>query len=228
MKHILLATIAAGTSSHAAIVVSLPGNTETSSWKHLDNSNPYWAANAYPTAFPGTAPWPAAVAANGSGSQGSAMLMKVSGNGYFSGSSIYDAGGAGTFSLFDDSPVSNLANLVFQIDAGTSIGIPPTLNYNGGSQALAPDHSAQTDGSHLTFNFSTGQSFPTLNQAWQWDLTGLGVTSYQITWGSTPDNHLTQYEFNLAAGDTFVQVIPEPSTALLAWLIPSALFRRRR
>ena len=214
--------------AHAAFTVNLPGNTETSGWDNLKNSNSYWSANGYPTSYPGTAAWPAPVAANAAGSQGSAVFMKESGNGYFSGSSLYDAGGAGSFAISDDAPIAGLATIVLQIDAGTSIGVPPTLNYNGGSQALAPEFSALGDGDYLTFNFETGQSFPTLNRAWQWDLTGLGVNAYEIVWGSVANNHLTQYEINLSAGDTFTQVVPEPSAVVLVSFCSLALFRRRR
>jgi hypothetical protein len=228
MKHTLTAVFAATATTHAAISVSLSGNTESSGWDNLKNSNSYWSANGYPTAYPGSAAWRAPVAANTAGSQGSAVLMKTSGNGYFSGSSLYDAGGAGTFSISDASPIAGLSTVVFQIDAGTSIGVLPVLHYNGGSQALAANYFAQADGGYLTFNFTTGQSFPTQNRAWQWDLTGLGVTSYEIVWGSTANNHLTQYEFNLATGDTFSQVIPEPSSAVLISLASLALYRRRR
>jgi hypothetical protein len=154
--------------------------------------------------------------------------MKVSGNGYFASQSIYDGGGAGLYSISDTSPLANLETIVFQLDTGTSIGVLPSLNYNGGSQALPANWFAQADGEYSTFNFQTGQSFPTQNRAWQWDLTGLGVTSYEILWGSVTNNHLTQYEFNLTTGDSFTQVIPEPSAALLASFASIALFRRRR
>ena len=214
--------------THAAFTIHLPGNTETSGWKNLRNSNPFWSANGYTTTFPGAAPWPAPILANVAGSQGSAVFMKTSGNGYFASQAIYDGGGAGTFSISDTSPLANLATVVFQLDTGTSFGVQPTLNYNGGSQALAANWFAQGHGNHLTFNFQTGQSFPTQNRAWQWDLTGLGVTSYEITWGSVTNNHLTQYEINLSTGDSVLQVIPEPSSSLMAGLASLALLRRRR
>jgi hypothetical protein len=154
--------------------------------------------------------------------------MKKSGNGYFSGSSLYDAGGAGVFAVSDDSPVSGLATVVLQIDAGATIGLLPVLNYNGGSQALEAGYFAQVDGEYLTFDFTTGQSFPTQNRAWQWDLTGLGVASYEIVWGSVANNHLTQYEINLTTGDSFLHAVPEPASAVMFSLASLVLFRRRR
>jgi hypothetical protein len=211
----------------AAFTISLPGNTETAGWDNLKTSNPFWSTNGYPTSFPSaTAAWPAAIAANVSGSQGSAGFMKNSGNGYFSGSSIYDAGGAGVFSVSDSSPLASLATVVLQIDAGAAIGVVPVLNYNGGTQALAANYFAQANGEYLS-GFG-GPPSPTQNRAWQWDLTGLGVTSYEVKWGSVANNHLTQYELNLTTGDTFAQAIPETSSALLASLASLAFFRRRR
>lgn len=215
-------------SASAAFTVNLAGNTEMAAWQNLSNANPFWAANGFPTSYPGAGAWPASVAANAPGSEGSAALMKVSGNGYFSGSSIYDAGAPGMFSLSDASPISDLATLVFQIDAGTAIGVMPVLNYNGGTQALAAQYFAQGDGDHLTFNFQTGQSFPSVNRAWQWDLTGVEVSSYEIVWGSVANNHLTQYGFQLASSDAFTQVVPEPSALILVSSFSLTLFRRRR
>ncbi len=213
----------------AAFTISLPGNTETAGWENLRSTNPYWAANGYPTSFPSAAAaWPAAIAANVAGSQGSAGFMKNSGNGYFASASIYDAGSPGVFSVSDSSPIASIATVVLQIDAGTSIGVVPILNYNGGSQVLAANYFAQNNGEYLTFNFQTGQSFPTQNRAWQWDLTGLGVTSYEVRWGSVPNNHLTQYELNLTTSDSFLQAIPEPTSAVMLSLASLAFLRRRR
>ncbi|MGL4400647.1 MAG: PEP-CTERM sorting domain-containing protein [Luteolibacter sp.] len=225
----ILCLLALSSPLFAAFAISLPGNTETAGWDNLRSSNPYWAANGYPTSFPfAAAAWPAAIAANVVGSQGSAGFLKNSGNGYFASASLYDAGSPGIFSISDTSPLVSLASIVLQIDAGTSIGVVPVLNYNGGSQALAANYFAQNDGEYLTFNFQTGQSFPTQNGAWQWDLTGLGVTSYSVTWGSVPNNHLTQYELNLTTSDSFVQAIPEPTSTVMLSLASLAFFRRRR
>jgi hypothetical protein len=218
----------ASASTQAAFTINLPGNTESSGWDNLKSSNPYWSANGYTTAYPGSAAWPAPVAANAAGSQGSAVFMKISGNGYFGSSSVYDGGGAGMFSVSDASPLANLATVVFQLDTGTTVGVLPTLSYNGGNQSLPANFFAQGNGEYSTFDFSTGQAFPTQNRAWQWDLTGLGATSYEIKWGSVANNHLTQYEIHLTTGDSFAQAVPEPSAAMLGALASLALLRRRR
>lgn len=82
MNHIVILSLAAAASGHAALVIDLPGNSEQATWEDLTSVNPYWANNGYPTACPGAAAWPAPVAANRAGSEGSALLMKASGNGY--------------------------------------------------------------------------------------------------------------------------------------------------
>ena len=221
---------ATATAAHGAVSFSLPGTSETSTWDQLDNSNPYWADNGYPTTYPGAAPWPASIAPNGAASTGDAEFMKVSGGGYFAGSSIYDAGSSGTFSVTDTSALAGLSTIILQVDAGTPVGVAPVLNYNGGSQALAAGFFAVVDGDHETVDFGTGATSPTANHVWQWDLSGLGVSSYEIVWGSTADNHLTQYEISLTAGDTYapVQGVPEPSAALLGAATLLLLARRRR
>ena len=228
MLRLAISSLLASAAAEAAFTIILPGNTESSGWDNLRSTNPYWSANGYTTAYPGAAAWPAPISSNAAGSQGSAVFMKTSGNGYFASQSTYDGGGAGIYSVFDTAPLGNIATVVFQLDTGTAVGVLPRLSYNGGTQALPANYFAQGDGEYATFNFQTGQSFPTQNRAWQWDLTGLGVSSYEITWGSVANNHLTQYEINLSTGDSFVQVVPEPSAAMLGALASIALLRRRR
>lgn len=230
MKHALLLALAAIPTANAALSISLSGNVESAGWHELGigYAGNTWAADGYPTSYPGAAPWPAAVAPNVSGSTASAELMKESGNGYFSGSSIYDAGSPGTFSVSDASPLAGLETIVLQIDAGATPGVTPVLHFNGGSQALAADFATTVDGDY-TANGFTGP-YPTTNHVWQWDLSGVvdPITRYEITWGSVASNHLSQYEVKLTAGDTFTQVIPEPSALLLSFGGLALAFRRRR
>lgn len=230
MKAISTAFLTAASAAHAALSISLPGTSESGQWHELGISyaGNNWSANGYPTAYPGAAAWPAPVGANGAGSTTSAAWMKVSGNGYFSGGSVYDAGLPGMYSLSDDTPPADLATLVLQIDSGAAVGVAPVLNYNGGSQALAANYFASVDGNYIANGFSG--PYPTTNYAWQWDLTGIAgpITSYELIWGSVAGNHLSQYEINLSAGDGFVQVVPEPSSFALASLASLVLIRRRR
>lgn len=224
MKHFIFASLLVGSAS-AAITTGLPGNTEHEGWDQL-NSSTYTSAAGFPGYPDAGDPWPTAIAANVAGSAQSAEFSKVSGGGYFATSSLYDAGLGGSYRVADSSPLASLATIVLQVDAGTSIGIPPVLNYNGGSQELAPDDFALTEGDYLS-GFG-GPVAPTLNHVWQWDTRGLDISSYEIIWGSNPDEHLTQYEVSLDTGDLFVQTIPEPSPVLLLSLLPFAACLRRQ
>lgn len=225
MKSILTATVAVTVTAHAAIDISLPGNSEQAAWINLNSTN-YPGAGGSSSYFTPTDAWPAPIAGNG-GSTSSAAFAKVSGAGYFASGSVYDAGQPGVFSLSDDTPLVDLATIVFQIDAGAPVGVGPVLNYNGGAQALAANYFASVTGNYIANGFSG--PYATTNYAWQWDLGAIaGITSYEIVWGSVANDHLSMFDLNVSAGDSFVQVVPEPSAAVLASLASLALFRRRR
>lgn len=226
MKSSLLLSFVAASVTHAAVTINLPGNSESAEWANLKNAPPYTGAGGASSFFNSSAAWPAPILGN-AGATSSAVFSKISGGGYFATASVYDAGVAGIYSLSDNSPLTNLATLVFQIDAGTTIGVLPTLNFNGGSQALAADFFLSVPGNY-TASGPSG-SVPTNNRVWQWDLSSISdITSYEIRWGSTTNNHLTQNQINITAGDTFTQVIPEPSSMLLSVLALSATLLRRK
>ena len=225
-RHFLAMSLAAAGVADAAIAIHLPGSSEQAVWAGLNAAN-YPGAGGSSSFFDPTAAWPGPVAAN-PGSTAGAVFSKVSGGGYFATSSVYDAGVAGMFSVFDSAPLAALATVVFQIDAGTAVNVAPVLNYNGGTQSLAADYFTTVAGSYL----SSGPmgSNPSTNHAWQWDLGAVAepITSYEIVWGSTTGNHLNHFELNLSAGDSFVQVVPEPSALMMVPLASFALIRRRR
>lgn len=213
-------------STTAAVTYSLPGNTESEGWINFNSAN-YGISAGFPSFPTAGNPWPNSITPNVPGSAQSATFNKLSGGGYFASSSIYDAGLGGTYQVTDASPLGALANIIIQIDAGTAISISPTLSFNGGNQALAPNFFAVLEGDYLS-GFG-GPLSPTLNHVYQWNTTGLGITSYEITWGSAANDHLTQHELSLNTSDQFLQVVPEPSVALLASLLPFvACIRRRR
>ena len=225
MRSLIYSCLLAG-SATASVTFTLPGNTESEGWDGLTSTNYGSAAGfpGYPTA--GNA-WPHAITPNVAGSAQGATFNKASGSGYFATSSLYDAGFGGLYQVADSSPMGALANIVIQIDAGTAISISPTLSYNGGTQALAPNDFAVLEGDYLS-GFG-GPPAPTLNHVYQWDTTALGITSYEITWGSVDNDHLTQYELRLTTSDQFVQVVPEASVMILLSLVPfAACIRRRR
>jgi hypothetical protein len=225
MKQHILLPLLLSSSLHAAITIQLPGQSESAAWANLRSSQ-YPGAGGSSSFTNSTAAWPAPIAGN-MGSLSSTLFSKVSGGGYFAGSSVYDAGVAGLFALTDASPISDLKTLILQIDAGTRIGVSPLLNFNGGSQALSADYFLSTNGSY-TANGPNGP-VPTTNRAWQWDLSAMpAITSYEILWGSTTNNHLTQHQINVTAGDTFAQVVPEPSASTLGALACTLFLLRRK
>lgn len=193
----------------AAVSVNLPGVSETGNWARFSPAT-HPGYNTFSTA---SNPWPAPVAAVGSG----AMLNKLSGSGYFSGGNfIYTAGVDGTFGIRDDSPLAAIRTLIFQ---GAISGDVTTiaLNYNGGTQSLAADYFLISDNVAPAYD----------DYVWQWDLSGIGnpITSYEVVFGG----HIAMTSLQVKVGDTFVQVIPEPSIAVLvagAGLLTS--IRRRR
>lgn len=224
MKSIIYTCLLAS-SAAASVTYTLPGNTESEGWDSLNGTN-YASGDGFPVHPTAGNPWPNAIAPNVAGSAQSASFGKISGGGYFASSSLYDAGLGGTYQIADSSPLSSLATIIIQIDTGAAISIPPTLNYNGGTQSVAPNYFALVDGEYLS-GFG-GPPAPTMNHIWQWDTSSLGITSYEINWGSAANDHLTQYELNLDTSDQFVQVVPEPSVVLLVSLLPfAACFRRR-
>lgn len=216
---VLLAT---ATTASAALSITLPGNSEESIWQDMNATN-YGASTGvnYGTA---TNPWLNPIAPD----SGSALFDKVSGGGYPASASIYNTDVSGSYAITDSAPISDLATLVFQIDQGAFTGeapIVPVLSYNGGSQALVADYTLTTAGDY------DNMGSPSVLLAFQWDLSGIldPITSYTIDW--TSGVHGSNFYMQINTGDTFAQVVPEPSTyALIAGLGVAGLliFRRKR
>lgn len=210
-----------GLTAPAALSISLPGNSVTEGWDQLVGSRLSGFGN-----HPGLAPWPDTIAPNLAGSNGEAAFGKSSGGGYLGTQSFYDGGTSGGLFIDSGDPIANLATLVFQIDMGAdSFSTSPQLLVNG-STLLAPIAAAVTPG-EFSFSFG-GPPVQTQNHAFQWDLSGMEapITAYQVQWETAP--RTTIYQLQLDAGDTFIQVIPEPSAALLALLASPFLLRRKR
>lgn len=224
MKTILTA-LALAIPCQAAISFSLPGSSETALWTSFNSSN-YTSAAGFPSHPTATNPWPNALTPD-SESILDSSFNKISGGGYFASSSLYDAGTPGTFKAISPTALAGLETVIFQADVGSLLTVPPILSYNGGTQLLSPDFSTNMDGEYLT-GFG-GPPSPTTNQAWQWDLSGVSesITEYSIEWSTNP--HGTIYELNLAEGNSFAQVIPEPSLPILCLIsLTFAALRRRR
>lgn len=188
-----------------AISISLPGTAESASWTLTNAVHPGF--NSFATA---ANPWASAVSSDAG--TASAALTKISGSGYIGGSFLYTAGTVGNFSISGMSTIGSLETLVFQgriSDPFDSI----ILNYNGGTQALPADFSAVVSDA------------PYPDRAWQWDLSGIaGVSSYEILFSG----HVAVPSMSVTTGDSFAQVIPEPSAALLLGAALGSTFIRRR
>ncbi|MES2660086.1 MAG: PEP-CTERM sorting domain-containing protein [Verrucomicrobiota bacterium] len=201
----LLCLFALAVPCFGAISFSLPGATESASWTLTSAVHPGF--NTFGTA---ANPWGSAVTPDAGAA--SAVLNKTDGSGYIGGAFLYTAGTSGSFSISDTSSIASLATIVLQ----GRISDPLTtmvLNYNGGSQALPADFSVVVAGS------------PYPDRAWQWDLSGIsGITSYEILYSG----HHAATTLSVTTGDTFLQVIPEPSTAVLGVAALGLTFIRRR
>ena len=210
----------------AAFSINLPGNTETGTWSGLNNAN---YPSAVPTPENPTPPNALDVLGAISASGSSATFDKVSGGAYFisTNSGIYGgAAGPSAFSISDASPILDLATIVFQARTNTPPGsFSVTLSLNGNTTGplagLVPDFAMQALVQGTTFD-----------RAWQWDLSGITeeITSYEISFG-TPMHALIDVTspVSVHTSDSFVQVVPEPTTGLLA-IAPLAfvVLRRRR
>lgn len=194
----------------AAITYSLPGSTEQSTWV-LNNTN-------YPSvtyrSF-GTADQPWLAAAIPTSGTSSAVLNKVSGYGYMSGSGfMYTAGADGTFSISDSSPLVSMQTIILQGGISDPMTSIPVFNYNGGSQGIEAQY----------FSVFAGSPYP--DRVWQWDLTAIAgpITSYEVVF----TGHFAATSLTIDTSNTYQQVIPEPSTAVLGLAALGLTFIRRR
>lgn len=221
MLTLVLSLTAAATG--ATINPGLAGNTSFDGWAGLTSAN-------YPGygSFPGSTAWPAPIASNQAGS-GDASFNKTAGNGYPASGGIYVGGFGstpnvygGSFAVSDATALTNLANVVFQIQTSESSGydfyddLLPTLSYNGGSQSLAVTGSmivSQTQNGTFT-NPETGVEEPIYVNVWlfQWDLSSLAgsINNFAIDWSSVQHSQIS--ELRLDQSDVYASVVPEPAS----------------
>jgi len=222
-------------SSGAPLVTpSLSGNTQYEGWEALTAAN----NPGYPGFFNFTDPWPSPIASNITGSAGNAGFDKVSGGGYPGSASIYNFTAPGTYVVSSSAPITGLETVTLQLDLGEGNSFftaSPVLNYNGGSQNLAPTFTEQGAGPTAFTNPQTGNPDTTTLFGFQWDLSSIGspFTDYAIQW--TSDSHVTTYNIRLDSSDDFtgnaITAVPEPASyaALFGVLaLGWALSRRRR
>jgi len=217
----------------AFITPNLPGTTQFDAWTTANISS---GSNAGFPSYPGSGAWPNPIGSgtpsSGSPVSGDATANKtangVGGGPFPSSGSIYFGGFSGdpntvggTLSVADLTPVTGLANIVFQIDIAEAFGydfqnhVLPKLNYNGGSQAVSVSNSSLLGQVFLgTFDSPTGPQ-PIFQNTYllQWNVTGLGITSFDI--GVKGVQHAQIYAMQLDQSNVFAQV-PEPTTLSLA------------
>ncbi|MCC7085699.1 MAG: hypothetical protein IT427_11915 [Pirellulales bacterium] len=156
--------------AHAALIdPNFSGNVSDDQWTLpalSAESNP-----GYPGGGTNTNLWPSPI---GSDLGGDAQLDKTSGGGYplaaGSGGGIYTFDADGNFQVLDATPVASIQTVLLQFEISSPAIAPPVLNYNGGTQAIAP---------------VTTAALSATEQLFQWDLTGIGgaITHFDLNWG---------------------------------------------
>lgn len=175
----------------------------------------YWEVFSVAAGAPGNLP-------DGSGSTSDAVLTQNSPNGFLTGSgNIYNFTDASTFTLADAVPFT-LGTVVLQTrTVGSELdynSVQLTYTDGGGLHSVAPLFRLELDRS-----VSNGANVSSL---WQWDLSGLGVSSYTIAFAAAESS----MSFDALTLDTWNQfsVVPEPSVAALGGIAGLLLLTRAR
>jgi hypothetical protein len=242
----------------ASLMDGITGSTQYGAWNNLSAANVEATLVLDFPSHPGSGAWPGNVP-NQLGAANSAVLTKVANApgmpakapyfasvGPFAGTSslgrMHYAGftttpntNAGTLGVGSTTPLAGLTNLVFQVEIAEVFDYTffnnalPTLNYNGGSQALAPTFSR-------LLSSTVGPVFqdePVTINTWavQWDLSAVGpITDFQVQF--TGVEHSDVYGLRVDQYQNF-SAIPEPGTVALGitgvvMLCGVAIRRRRR
>lgn len=216
------------------IDVSLEGTSTIDKWTNLSS-----VALSGTGGFPGTTMWGPQNSQPGSTEQGGAKLMKISngtnnaGGPYAASASIYFGGlspnineNGGTLGIVDDTPVDNLATVVFQIEIGEAWTydffdhVLPELTYTieGDDsvyhlEATYASVISKVDNGTVTMPSGEEQVYIN-NYLLQWDfgaVTGV-VASFSINF--TGVQHAQLYAMQLDQSDIYASVaaVPEPAT----------------
>ena len=160
--------------------------------------------------------------ADGAGSTSGAVLTQHSPNAFLTGSdNIYNFTDASTFTLADVTPFA-LGTVVLQTrTVGSELdysSVQLTYTDGGGVHSVAPLFRLELDRS-----VGNGDNVSSL---WQWDLSGLGVSSYSIAFAAAESS----MSFDALTLDTWNQfsVVPEPSVAALGGIAGLLLLTRAR
>jgi len=207
----------------AFLVISLPGASTQDNWTGLTAAN----YPGYPTYTTSSNSWTSPIGSTSG--IGDLELNKVSGLGFPSnGGGIYVGGmssGTGVYSIGTSTgtgAMSSLETVVFQIEIEgvgadwSDVFSTLSLNYNGGSQALAANFFQEVSAINTGTMF--GEPATKFTLAFQWDLSSEvdPITSFNFQW--TAAEHSLTYNLQANQGDTMVQAVPEPSTCALLLL----------
>lgn len=239
----LLTLALSAVSAQAALqTVTLSGVTQYDAW--LDgsltaSSNPGYGG------FPGTGTWPSPIGSSATGSGDATLNKTANGTGggpypasasmYFGGFSSTVNNNGGQLTVTDTTPVSGVTHIVFQVDIAEAWtydfwnGALPVLSYNGGSQALTATTSELVDEVFVgTVEMPSGtESIYRNTYLLEWDVTGLSITSFSISFNGVQHAQLYALQLDQSNG-SFISVIPEPSALGLMGLAVPMLTRRRR
>lgn len=232
MKKTLLSTFATGgllcLGAQAAIVNNnLTGSKEYDGWDNLKVSAPGLSTTIISTA-PG-------FGSNEAGS-GDALFLRTSGGHYPASQGLYSFGANSTFRVSDTvSSFSDIQTVAFTIVSWSNgnEGLPagsftslPTLNFNGGSQALAADYLGTNPMGAVDF----GGPIQTYAFTFQWDLSSISdpITSYDLSWGQIVHTGVLALQLESSDNYSLSSAVPEPSSTLLVASAALLAFRRRR
>jgi hypothetical protein len=222
--------LALSTSAANAAIVNngLSGNTEYDGWDNLSSS------------ALSTADLASGFGSNEAGS-GDAVLTRQTGGFYPASASLYSFSSNSILEVADATAIAGLETVVFTVQtwanpsfgdgstAAGSIANGPTLNLNGGADALAADYI----GVEYLGPFSGGGfDVDSYAYTYQWDLSSLGaITSFDLEWEQIV--HAGVLALQLEQSDSFtvaasVSAVPVPAAVWLMLSGVGALMSMRR
>ncbi len=197
---ILLGAIALATIAAPAALFAATNNFVVPTFRGAANSQSgYWETFTVPYGAPGNLP-------DQPGATTSAVLTQTNPNGFLTGSgNIYNFTDADAF-VVSNTPPFTLGTVVLQTHSvGSEINYGSmALNYTDGNGAhtLAP-----------LFHYELDRSAGGVSSLWQWDLTGLGVSTYNVTFAAAGSS-LSFDALTLDTADQFTAAFPQQPFAL--------------
>jgi len=213
MKLSHLKSIALSLLATASLAKASTNGFVVPTWRGSANSESgYWESFSVAFGAPGNL-------ADRPGSTTGAVFTQHDANAFLTGTlNIYNPYTTNTYSLIDSVPFT-LGSVVLQ----TRVAANP-LNYD--SMKLGYTIGANTFDVAPLFRLELNNAAGGVSSLWQWDLTGLGITDYTITFAAAD----TSSSFDSLTLDTWNQftAVPEPSVAAIGGLMLLAMTRFSR